>query len=527
MKQDTAQGSFVVVVIVACAAWDVGAVELPSDQLLRDLETLRRNEAIASADYWSENAVAGRQCDGARVAELLVGIARTFEPVATRDQTLDVLKRHRIIWNDYWAHHALPGRMCKGEYVANLLRAAAAAVEERELVNRYGVAPGLVATPEPIAFTLAHARAEPAKFNYVLGTQTFAPAYQFTDKPRLVETAEAILDLGATVIKFELSPRYAQGRGNVPQPLPSVRSLTDLARDEPSHRQVLEMPFAHFVLWAHTFYGGEGKWRQGFSPESRVAEYREVYDLTAYLLRTYSGSDKTFYLGHWEGDGWLRGSVAPENDAEVTPAAVQGMADWLNARQRAVDDAKRDTPHQRVQVWHYTEVNHVKLAMQGRPALVNQVLPKTTVDLVSYSAYDTGKNPELLKAALGFIEANLPPKSAIAGRRVFIGEYGFPAVYHTPAETDRLSRQVIRAGLEWGCPLVLYWELYNNEVDADGKQRGFWMIDDRGIKQPIFKTHRHLYEDARRFVEKEIARAGRPPGDAAYRIAAFEFLANP
>jgi hypothetical protein len=249
-----------------------------------------------------------------------------------------------------------------------------------------------------------------------------------------------------------------------------------------------------------------------------------MYDLTAHLLRTYSGSDKTFYLGHWEGDGWLRGSVAPENDAKVTPLAVQGLADWLNTRQRAVDNAKCDTPHQGVQVWHYTEVNHVKLAMQGRPALVNEVLPKTTVDLVSYSSYDTAHDPALLKAALGFIEAKLPPKLGITGRRVFIGEYGFPAIRHTPAETDRLSRQVICAGLEWGCPFVLYWELYNNEVDSDGKQRGFWMIDDQGVKQPIYETHRSFYEWARRFVADALARTGRVPSDAEFRRAAVHFL---
>ena len=206
----------------------------------------------------------------------------------------------------------------------------------------------------------------------------------------------------------------------------------------------------------------------------------------------------------------------------VTPVAVQGMADWLNTRQRTVDDAKRDTPHQRVQVWHYTEVNHVKLAMQGRPALVNEVLPKTTVDLVSYSSYDTAHDPALLKAALGFIEAKLPPKPGITGRRVFIGEYGFPAIRHTPAEIDRLSRQVIWAGLEWGCPLVLYWELYNNEVEPDGKQRGFWMIDDQGVKQPIYQTHRCFYEWARRFVADEHAnrpypkRRGIPPRRRAF-----------
>ncbi len=51
--------------------------------------------------------------------------------------------------------------------------------------------------------------------------------------------------------------------------------------------------------------------------------------------------------------------------------------------------------------------------------------------------------------------------------------------------TDLLARHVMRAGLKWGCPFVLYWEMYNNEVTPDGRQRGFWLIDDHGIKQPV------------------------------------------
>ncbi|MCX6908719.1 MAG: FAD-dependent oxidoreductase [Verrucomicrobia bacterium] len=359
------------------------------------------------------------------------------------------------------------------------------------------------------------------RFNYVIGTQTFSPSYQFTGKTRLVETAEVIREMGANVIKFELARRYASPNSNVPAADPSIQSLADLAQREPSHRHVLDMPFAYYVLWAHTFNGGEGKWRRGFSKEDAAKEYREIHDLTAHLLKTYSGTGRTFFLGHWEGDGFLRGTVKKSDDAKVTPEAAQGMADWLTTRQRAVDDARRDTPHHDVQVWHYTEVNHVKLAMnEDRPALVNRVLPQAPVDYVSYSSYDTASDPALLKRALDYIESKLTPKPGIAGKRVFIGEYGFPAVRHTPQEQDRLSRTVMRAGLEWGCPFVLYWELYNNEVAPDGQQRGFWLIDDKGVKQPVYETHRRFLDWARTFVAGRQSRGGKIPTGTKFREAA-------
>jgi endo-1,4-beta-mannosidase len=289
-------------------------------------------------------------------------------------------------------------------------------------------------------------------FNYVIGTQTFSPSYQFTKEPKLIETARAILAMGSNTIKFQL------------------KTLG------PEERQVFEMPFAHYLVWAET----DG-----------------LYELVCKLLKTYSGTGKTFYLGHWEGDWLLRGTGNTKDEDKVTPAKIQKMIDWLNARQRAVDDAKCDTPHHGVEVWHYTEVNLVKLAMQGKKTMCRDVLPKVPVDFVSYSCYDTQKSPEQLKAALDFIESKLHAKPGITGKRVFIGEYGFPT---SPREQDRLSRQVMRVGLEWGCPFVLYWEMYNNEIDKDGKQRGFWMIDDKGVKQPIYHTHQKFYEKARRFV---------------------------
>jgi hypothetical protein len=515
---------------VLLAAWlggltgAVAAGTAPASALDADVALLTRMKVLTSTNHWLANAIAGRQCDGAEVRDALLKLARAFEPATDLPHALTVLERKKIIWNDYWANNAMPGKQCRGEYVANLFRAAAAPVAEVELLATFAGPDGLIAAPEPSAFTLPGATLE--SFNLVIGTQTFQPSYQFTRESRLVETAEAIHALGCSVIKFEMSPRYAQSRGNAPNKLASIRSLTDLARDEPSHRRVLDMPFAHFVLWAHTFGGGEGRWRKGFSKAAADAEHREIYEFATHLLKTYRGSGKIFHLGHWEGDGWLRGTVAAENDVKVTAEAAQGMADWLNTRQRAVDDAKRDTPPDGVQVWHYTEVNHVRLAMQGRPALVNRVLPKTTVDLVSYSCYDTQADPRMLKAALTYIETQLPPKPGLTGRRVFLGEYGFPKVHHTPDEQARRSRAVMTAGIEWGCPLILYWELYNNEVDATGKQRGFWLIDDQGVKQPVYETHRQFLARARQHVADVTQSAGRPPSHQAFRTGALRILAE-
>jgi hypothetical protein len=65
------------------------------------------------------------------------------------------------------------------------------------------------------------------------------------------------------------------------------------------------------------------------------------------------------------------------------------MIEWLNVRQKAIDDAKRDTKHSDVNLFHYTEANLVQKGMKGGKCLVNDVLPHTSVDYVSYSSYDT------------------------------------------------------------------------------------------------------------------------------------------
>jgi len=355
------------------------------------------------------------------------------------------------------------------------------------------------------------------RLNWCIGTQTFGAAYRFTRETRLVETAQAILDMGSNVLKFGLEKNYFGPGRNVDDPDPRVHSLAELAAYEPSHRRVLDMPFAYYIIWAYGFT--PGWWSEGFSVADQKLEYDEMRALAAHLLTTYSGSGKTFYLGHWEGDWHLRPSLNPAD--AVKPEAIEGMIDWLNVRQRAIDDAKRDVPHQAVEIYGYCEVNLVRIAMEGRQSVTTDVVPRTTMDYVSYSSYDSGLD---LIPALDYIESKLPPKPGIPGKRVWIGEYGFPAFAHSPSEQDRLSRQVMRAGLAWGCPFVLYWEMYNNEVGKDGAQRGFWLIDDKGDKQPVYETHHAYYQWARHWATDFRAREGRLPTFDEFREAAVAYL---
>jgi hypothetical protein len=190
-----------------------------------------------------------------------------------------------------------------------------------------------------------------------------------------------------------------------------------------------------------------------------------------------------------------------------------------------VDDAKRDTPGSDLQVYYYLELNLVWDAIAGRARAANAILPATRVDYVSYSAYDSlPPSPEQkLPQALDYLQSQMKPKDGMSGKRVFIGEYDFPADHYTPEEQDSLSRGVMRIGLEWGCPFVLYWEMYNNEV-RDGRQHGFWLIDDQGRKQRVYFTLQQCYRNARVWVTDFLRQQQRLPSSVEFDGTAVQWL---
>ncbi|HWD21026.1 MAG TPA: DUF2341 domain-containing protein [Verrucomicrobiae bacterium] len=348
-----------------------------------------------------------------------------------------------------------------------------------------------------------------------VGTETFSPLYKFTTNTALVETANVIQGLGSDVIKFYLGSDTTKQSGL--SLTSKITNLVTLARDEPSYRKVFDMPFRNFVFWAYPFSNPDAPFQNGYTTAEANNDYREIYDLTRYLLTNYNGSGKTFYLGHWEGDGYF----APWS-TNPTPTAIQGMIGWLNNRQKAVDDAKRATPFHDVMVYNYAECNRVRDAMVNPPTsnerVINMVIPYVTnLDYVSYSSYDA-QNLSLanMTATLDYIEARIPTNKAsvIPGERLFIGEYGFANSGNNTAQQEPLTRSYIQRLLNYGSKgfrFILFWEVYNNEPGLS-----FELIDSNNVAVPNYFLHQRFINQARLLTARFNETNGRLPNDAEY-----------
>ncbi len=305
----------------------------------------------------------------------------------------------------------------------------------------------------------------PDAFPQVMGTQIIRPAYKFTKEDGVLEGAREISKMGSRILKVEM---------------PSAPVFT----------QLVNMPFTHYLLW----FRSNGSWAKEWNAEARRREYNATYAFTKDLLTRRDSTGKTFFIGHWEGDWYLLPDKDPQKTA--SPEAIAAMIDWLNVRQEAVDDARREVPYTRCRVYTYAEVNLVRDAMKGgKQRMVNTVLPKANVDFVSYSAYDVQQlSSEEIQKTLDYVNQQLPARPGLPSRRVFIGECGLSAQAcgNDPKVHEMKNREIFTKFLSWKPPLVLYWQFYNNEVN-DGKQAGFWLVDDKNKKTPLYDTLHDLF----------------------------------
>jgi hypothetical protein len=326
-------------------------------------------------------------------------------------------------------------------------------------------------------------RGQPRSIRHSLGATHVDGKYSLTQKPFLIEGAEQIADLGCQVIKLYLVvppdkyPFHTQW--------PAAGSLVELARTDP-YRSVFASSFTTFVLTAYATGRPDHYWRRGVTNEQADDETEQFYRLTHHLLTEYRGAGKTFVLQHWEGDWAIRGSYDPGRDPDETE--IRGMIRWLQARQAGVERARREVGQHGVRVLHAAEVNLVWIGIaENRPTVTNRVLPAAGVDLVSYSAWDTQDDPVRLRRALDSIAAHTPDREPFGDRNVYIGEFGVPENERSEADVRRIVSGVTDVACEWGCPYVIFWQVYCNEarrqpVRENGDVRGFWLLRPDGTR---------------------------------------------
>ena len=354
-------------------------------------------------------------------------------------------------------------------------------------------------------------------YNVRVGTETFAGLYHFTTNTLLVETAQAITNLGSDTIKCYLGPDTSYQSG-VTLP-PGITNLMLICRNEPSYHQVLDMPFRHIIMWAYPLSTGIPFGDGNYTPTEQADDYREMYDLTTYLLTNYNNSGKTFYLGHWEGDGYLEVNGWTTNPS---PAVVTAMVAWENNRQKAVDDAKAAAVFTNVSVYYYAEANRVRDAMlngtNNNVRMINYVIPYVTnLDYISYSSYDAQDlSASNLYTTLNYMEAHFPTNKAgrVPGERMWIGEYGWGGNSTDSQETS--NRMYIQRLLNWqgsagALQFILFWEMYDNEAG-----KNYCLIDSNDVKVTSYFLQQRFFNNARLLTAQFKETNGRLPNDAEF-----------
>ena len=382
-------------------------------------------------------------------------------------------------------------------------------------------------------------------YPHVLGSQQFGTHYSFGESGiSTVDYARAILRQGNRVVKFRLSDKYDTQDGFTT--VAGINSLVELVRDQPEVKSILDLPLTDYLFWVASFSvpnWGNNLDQNGLNPVKATQIYNEVYDMVAYLLTTYSGTGKRFYVGNWEGDWMLLG---PHSDPSAIPAnRVQGMIDWATIRQQAVDDAKAATPHSNVDVWFYLEMNKADWMRDGLTCVANSVIPELAkLDMISISSYSIHKdgqggrrNKSLVWADLDRVQALIDdkPDPSIPGSRVIIGEYGYiydPARYNNSLE-EFAYNHLLTARNFIGWPngtlrFVLQWQFFNQQTvvanDPESASKEMSQIGPDNDLRPLYYMHENFNRLMRRWVDDFHRRTGVLPSDRAYADQAHYLL---
>lgn len=305
---------------------------------------------------------------------------------------------------------------------------------------------------------------------------------------------ESIWNLGLRTLKIYCTKDYLtdyplqSAWSSTPTSLTQLVSTTQFATE-------LGRGWDTVVMTCFTFANGTTNWWHPHVDNSLLdAEYVEIKALASYLLTTYSGSGKRFILCTWEGDWAFMDTFSV--DTPVDRSMVDQYASFLAVRQKAVQDARKETTHNNVTVLNGFEVNRVvdSRAYAHRRRILSDIASRLTPDVISYSAYDStivdqgswGANTTAWQTATipMFTSALRYIKSRFPGIPLIIGEFGFPENEgvndHPGNDISSMLTTVRDVCVTEGVDSLIFWQAFDNEVSVPYSYRGFWMIKPNG-----------------------------------------------
>lgn len=308
--------------------------------------------------------------------------------------------------------------------------------------------------------------------------------YHTTSNPSFVqEGLQAIEQLGFGVAKVKINDPTFEFRGRVPNhdSRDIVNTIERVFKNNLSSFHTIILCIWSDVHWDQSYFLNlEGQELQ----EQLSLEYQFFHHLTQYLERTFT--NKTIILQNWESDWKFDGPYTPKYLDD--PRAVTKIKSWFFARQGGVSSGRNPNPRaDSTKVLHAIEVNKVVDGMRtGSRNMTSLVVPNVDFDLVSYSMYEPHENG-ILSQSLGHIENLMTEPSDYMKKlaeiderfvkRVYLGEYGTPRTPHTNQVRENIG--VLVNAMSWGCPLALYWQVFENEWKENGDHPA------RGLLLPV------------------------------------------
>ncbi len=360
-----------------------------------------------------------------------------------------------------------------------------------------------------------------APVNEVLGVTHASGQYCLTEEPILIEGAKKLQELGTKCIKlWFVRPAKTYPYNSQWSVHAEDYDYTSLAQT-PYFREVFNMDFKVYALEATD---RTVNWRDGFAEDEKSMVFENIYKVAGHFLTTYKNTGKTFIIQNWEGDGQLN---AESLDEAAQKVAIQGMIDWANTRQEAIEKARKDFGCEGVCVVHAFEFNYVLVTNKQPPYVIDEVVPYTRCDLYSYSSYTSGKTEDVLDEIydrMAYIKEKAPDSMLYGENNLMIGEFGYDErsahtnsgwVLEVNEQTDAKQKYMVEEQLkrlfDIGVNYIFYWQLYcNGAVNPDGtagrtepqdgveletnQLKGFWLIRPDGSKTKTYDYFKELFE---------------------------------